>query len=541
MENELAFDNLTGMLADFRENPSPAEKQNIFTVLSNLDPAELPAGLQAVAETMQISENEMTSEFQTFCKEYEKKIVPPGDGFNKNHLKEDGVLESRSDSGNSRRLIKKHGGILRFCYSMNCWLIWSGDRWTIDQDGEILQYARSAVKDIYAEAANLQDKAERKAHGAFALRSESEHALKAMVNLARSEYGIPIRREQLNAHPFKLNVLNGILDLKTGEIIDHDPGYYFSKILPIHFDSMETAPLWEKFLNEITGSDEALKIFLRQIAGYCLTASTREQCFFIFWGDGRNGKSTFIKILLELLGSWGAQTPAETFLLKKGSGGFSDLARLSDMRLVAAIETDEGGKLAEGLIKSLSGNDRVAARHHYQEFFEYEPQFKIILTTNHRPQVKGNDLAIWRRIRLVPFTWTIPDERVDLDLFEKLKTELPGILAWAVKGCFEWLNRGKLESPETVIEAVNDYKTEQDQVHRFIDDCCEHVADDDQESAKNLFDAYKAWSTENGEHYYSANRFGRRLQDLGFEKIHTMIGNAYKKIQLTGKVSNERF
>jgi putative DNA primase/helicase len=335
--------------------------------------------------------------------------------------------------------------------------------------------------------------------------------------------------------------LNGILDLKTGEIIDHDPGYYFSKILPIHFDSMETAPLWEKFLDEITGGDAALKNFLQQIAGYCLTASTREECFFIFWGDGRNGKSTFIKILLELLGSWGAQTPAETFLLKKGPGGFSDLARLSDMRLVAAIETDEGGKLAEGLIKSLSGNDRVAARHHYQEFFEYEPQFKIILTTNHRPQIKGNDLAIWRRVRLVPFTWTIPDEKVDPDLFEKLKTELPGILTWAVKGCFEWLNRGKLESPETVIEAVNDYKTEQDQIHRFIDDCCERGTDDDQESAKTLFDAYKAWSVENGEHYFSANKFGRRLQDLGFEKIHTMIGNAYRKIQLSGKASNERF
>jgi len=448
-------------------------------------------------------------------------------------------FENRSDSGNAARLVKKFEGKIRFCPDLNRWLIWSADRWQIDETGEIYQYAAAAVQDIYSEAGQLQDKTERRDHATFALRSESEHSLKAMVSLAKYEYTIPIRRSALDGHPFKLNILNGILDLETGELFDHAPEFYFTKIIPFAYDPAETAPAWEKFLDEITSNDNALKNFLQQITGYCLTASAREQCFFIFWGDGRNGKSTFIKVLLELLGPWAAQTPAETFLLKKVGSGFSDLARLADKRLVCAIETEDGGKLAEGLVKSLSGNDRIATRHHYQEFFEYEPGFKVILTTNHKPRIRGNDLAIWRRIRLVPFTWTIPEEKVDPDIFEKLKTEMPGILAWAVKGGFEWQNKGRLESPEIVIEAVKGYKTEQDQVRRFIDDCCEHGADDFQESAKTLYDSYKAWATQNGEHYFSANRFGRRLQDLGFEKTHTMIGNAYKKIQLTGKVSNE--
>ncbi len=448
-------------------------------------------------------------------------------------------FENRSDSGNAARFVKKFEGQIRFCPDLKRWLLWQADRWKIDETGEIYQYARSAVQDIYTEAGQFQDKTERLAHAAFALRSESEHSLKAMVSLARYEHIIPIRRVALDDHPNKLNLLNGILDLETGELIDHAPEFYFTKIIPYVFDLEETAPAWEKFLDEITGNDEALKNFLQQITGYCLTGSAREQVFFIFWGDGRNGKSTFIKVLLELLGPWAAQTPAETFLLKNGSGGFSDLARLADKRLVCAIETDEGGKLAEGLIKTLSGNDRIATRHHYQEFFEYEPGFKTILTTNHKPRIRGNDLAIWRRIRLVPFTWTIPEEKVDPDIFEKLKAEMPGILTWAVKGCFEWLNHGKLETPAVVKDAVKEYQQEQDQVSRFIDDCCERGADDDHESAKNLYDSYKTWSIENGEHYFSANKFGRRLQDLGFEKIHTMIGNTYKKIQLTEKVSNE--
>lgn len=540
MNPQRGFDDFQGLLADFRQDPGSVHKRNLFCALRYQSPAEIPKGLAALSEALQVPPDEIQSEYKTFLTEtleWKGGILTPSP-LPKSTL---GSLEHRSDSGNAARLVRQSAGKLRFCPELNRWLIWTGDRWQSDVTGSVYLFAKAAVAGIYTEAASISDQKERQQHAAFALRSESVKSLKAMVSLARYEHGVSIRRAALDAHPFKLNVINGVVDLETGELLDHDPDFHFTKIVPVAFDLEAPAPRWDIFLDEITGGNGELKKFLQLVAGYCLTGSTREQVFFIFHGGGKNGKSTFIHILLELLSGWGAQTVPETFLHKKGAGGFSDLARLSDKRLVCAIETDENIKLAEGLIKSLSGNDRVAARHHYQEYFEYEPHFKIILTTNHKPRIRGNDCAIWRRVRLVPFTWEIPEERRDPDLADKLKAEMAGILAWAVRGCFEWMNRKKLESPEAVTAAVLDYQKEQDTVQRFVDDCCECGADDFKESAKSLFAKYRAWASENGEYSLSANRFGRRLQNLEFEKYHSREGNFYRKIRLAPEVDCERF
>lgn len=530
---QAAFDNLGAQIEECKSNPSAAAKQRAFVALSYQQPGEIPDGLQQLAGAFKLAPGEIKKQFDSFVRETaaaREKTKPAPASIGK--AKPSSSFESRSDSGNSRRLVNHYGEKLRFCHSLNRWLIWSGDRWQPDEDGAIFQYARAAARSIYEEASRIMDKTERRDHAAFALRSESERALKAMISLARTEPEIPIRREVLDVHPFKLNVLNGILDLTTGELLDHDPEYFFTKIIPWAYDSKEKSPRWEKFLAEITGRDKGLRDYLQQIAGYCLTASTREQVFFIFWGAGRNGKSTFIKILLELLGPWAAQTPAETFVMRKGQGSHNDLARLSDKRLVAAIETEEGGRLAESLIKTLSGNDRIAARRLYEENFEYEPGFKIILTTNCKPRIRETTLALWRRVRLVPFTWTIPEKKIDPDLIDKLKAEMPGILAWAVQGCFEWLNRGKLETPAAVADAVKEYQQAEDQIARFISECCEEGSEADSESAKKLFKAYQAWAGQNGEHFFSARRFGQRLQELGFINEHARTGNLYRKIRL---------
>jgi putative DNA primase/helicase len=204
---------------------------------------------------------------------------------------------------------------------------------------------------------------------------------------------------------------------------------------------------------------------------------------------------------------------------------------------VAAIETEEGGKLAEGLIKSMAGSDRIAARQLYQEFFEYDPAFKVILTTNHKPRIKGTDFAIWRRIRLVPFTWRIPDDKVDPDIFDKLKAEMPGILAWAVSGCMEWQRIGKLESPKKVNDAVAEYQKDQDLVRRFVEESCD-IGKEFSVSLKELYEIYEKWSKDNGEYFLSKNRFSKRLVEMGMDKFHSEGGARFRGIREHG---NELF
>ncbi len=532
MSQAPAYDDFPGLLENLKNDRSIQSRRNVLTAISYLQPGEVAPALALVADVLPADPDAVHEEFKTFLADVERKRAGPHKAQEARASNPLGGLESRSDTGNSRRLVALYGDRLRFCHALNRWLIWSGDQWRIDEDAEIYLYARATVQRIYQEAANIGDKQEREAHAKFALRSESEKSLKAMIGLARTEPTITIRRELLDAHQFKLNCANGVLDLESGELLDHEPEMNFSKIIPWVYDLSEEAPRWMQFLDEITGGDVELQNYLQQIAGYCLTASTREQVIFIFWGDGRNGKSTFVKMLLELLGPWAAQTPAETFVQRRGNSGHNDLARLADKRLVAAIETEEGGRLAESLIKTLSGSDRVAARRLYEENFEYEPQFKIILTTNCKPRIRETTLAIWRRIRLVPFNWTIPEDKVDLDLERKLRAEMPGILAWAVKGCFAWLNRGRLDTPGAVKDAVHGYMEEQDPVSRFIADRCETGNPGDTAPARKLYGAFQEWCRQGGEFPFKETRFGKRMVELGYTREHGMAGNFYRGIRL---------
>ncbi len=537
-----AMDDFAGLLSDIKaeaqagRGPGPADKHRLFSALAYQSPGDIPSGLAELTELLQLEPHDLQAQYNAYNAETAAMRAKPRKASVEFKLRS-GAYENRSDSGNASRLVTKFGDRLRYCPDTNRWLIWDGTRWAVDEVDELYQYARATVADIYREAGTLSDTAERKQHASFALRSESERGLRAMMSLARTEPGIPVRRSELDAHQFKLNTANGVVDLTSGDIFPHKQDLFFTKILPWPADETMATPHWTQFLTEITGNDPGLQEYLKQIAGYCLTASVREQCFFIFWGDGRNGKSTFIKVLLEMLGSWAAQTPADTFIMKKGANNHNDLARLFDKRLVAAIETEDGGRLAEGLIKSMAGSDRIAARALYQEFFEYDPQFKVILTTNHKPRIKGTDFAIWRRIRLVPFTWRIPDDKVDPDIFDKLKAEMPGILAWAIDGCLQWQLAGKLESPEKVQEAVNEYQKDQDLVRRFTDEMCE-TGKSYSTSLKELYELYEKWSKDGGEFVLSKNRFSKRLIEMGMERMHEREGTQLRGIREKG---NELF
>ncbi len=364
-------------------------------------------------------------------------------------------------------------------------------------------------------ASNHPDDEKRQKLVKHALSTESEARLRAMINLAQSEPGIPVTEVELDADPWLLNVLNGTLDLKTGELRPHLREDLITKLSPVRYDLDATCPTWDKFLQHIMDGDEDRIRFLQKAIGYSLTGSTTEQVLFIFYGNGANGKSTFLITIHSLLGDYARQTPTETLLIKRGNGIPNDVARLKGARFVDAAEAESGKQLAEALVKQLTGGDKIPARFLYGEFFEFDVTFKLFLAVNHKPIIRGNDYAIWRRIRLVPFNVTIPPEEQDKTLSEKLKAELPGILRWAVEGCLLWQKEG-LGVPDLVKSATGDYRAEMDVIADFIAECCE-VAPGAKTPFKALYKRYTEWCQENQEESIGKKDFGRCLTERGFK------------------------
>lgn len=422
-----------------------------------------------------------------------------------------------TDLGNAKRLVSLHGNIIRYCFAWKKWLIWDGKRWSIDNDGQILRLAKDTVKRIYEEAGLISDESQRKAVAKWAVSSESEHRISAMVSLGASEEGIPIPPNHLDINPWLLNCQNGTIDLKTRELKQHDPKNFITKIIPVEYNPEATCELWIEFLEKILNWNYDMIHFLQRAIGYSLTGVTLEQCLFLLYGIGANGKSTFLNIVNFILGDYAQTASFETFLLKNQDRINNDIARMQGKRFISAIEAEGERRLAEVLIKQLTGGDTVTARFLFSEFFDYKPQFKIWLACNHKPIIRGTDHAIWRRIKLIPFNVTIPEAERDKHLTEKLQADLPGILSWAVQGCLEWQREG-LKIPDEVKTATSEYQGEMDVIQAFLDDRCFTKIDskDVKTISSKLYEAYAKWCSENGETPLDNRSFGRRLSEKGF-------------------------
>lgn len=441
-----------------------------------------------------------------------------------------------TDYGNAQRLVKLHGQDLRHCYEFGHWLTWSGTHWATDL-AAAEQRAKDAVMKLYDEVRTLTDPDDREALLEHAQHSESVTRIAAMLNLARSEPGIPVRPDDLDRDTWLLNCLNGTIDLRTGELRPHRREDLITKVVPVAFSPMAECRSWRVFLERIMGGSDDLITFLRRAVGYALTGSTSERCIFILHGTGKNGKSVFIEAVRMLLGDgYAARTPTQTLMTKRGDAIPNDVARLKGARFVSASETAEGRTLDEAAVKDMTGGDRVAARFMRAEWFEYAPQFKLFLSTNHKPRISGRDDAIWDRIRLIPFNVRIPEhERRPMDeLLADFRAELPGILEWAVKGCLEWQREG-LGAPVEVIEATTAYKDEMDTLGDFIEECCRLEPDVTATSA-DLYSTYRAWAQMTGERVLSQRVFSLRMAERGtvdrFEKRHTMRGKVWTGIGL---------
>ena len=422
---------------------------------------------------------------------------------------------NQTDVGNCQRLVARYGHIFRYVPAWKKFLVYDGKRFSIDDTGRVERLAKETVRQTYAEAAALTEESERKNLAKHAMHSESQNRIKAMIALAQTEQGIPVTPNDLDTDDWLLNCLNGTIDLRKCELRKHSTENIITKLVPVEYDTNAQCPTWIAFLHKIMGGNEEVIRFLQKAVGYSLTGSAREQCMFILHGSGANGKSTFLNILEAMFADYAQQTPTDTLMAKKGEGIRNDVARLKGARFVTAAEAEQGKTFAEALIKQMTGGDKLTARFLHGEFFEFVPKFKLFLATNHKPNIKGTDNGIWRRIRLIPFTVSIPEAERDGDLPNKLKAELPGILNWAVQGCQMWLREG-LAAPKEVNQATDEYRSELDWLQAFVDDRLV-VRSGLKISASVLYQEYQSWAHENGEHEYSQRILGMRLKDKGFK------------------------
>ena len=420
----------------------------------------------------------------------------------------------QTDLGNAERLVALYGRDLRYCHPWGRWLVWDERCWALDETGAAIRRAKSSVRKLVGLAANVDDDTRRKSLLKHAIHSEAESRIRAALALAASEPGVPIVPGDLDVDQLSLTAENGTIDLRSGKLGRHRRDQLITKLAPVTYDARAECPTWLAFLDCIFAGDQALVRFLRRAIGYSLTGDTSAQVLFLLFGTGANGKTTLIETLRALLGDYGQQTPAETFLERRDSIP-NDVARLRGARLVAAVETPESRRLNETMVKRMTGGDTMTARFMRGEWFEFHPLFKVWLATNHKPVIRGTDEAIWRRIRLIPFTVTIPENERDPHMPEKLRAELPGILSWAIEGCLEWQEHG-LDEPAAVRSATEAYRDEMDTLGQFIADKCV-VEGNAKALAGGIYDLYGRWCEENGERdHISQQAFGRRLAERGF-------------------------
>ena len=371
-----------------------------------------------------------------------------------------------TDEALALRFAEQHAGRLRYVEVWGRWLTWDGTRWQFDDTLAAYDLVREICRTASAEC-NREN---------IAAALASAKTVAAVERLARSDRRLAATVDQWDLDPWLLNTPGGIVDLRTGKRSNHRADAYLTKITAVAPNEAHPTPVWEAFLRRVTGGDVELVGFLRRMSGYALTGLTQAHSLFFMHGAGANGKSTFINAITGCVGDYHRTAPIDTFIASTQERHPTDLAGLRGARLVTAVETDEGRRWNESKIKALTGGDKVAARFMRQDFFEFVPQFKLLFAGNHKPGLQSVDEAIRRRVHLIPFTVTIPPEERDEDLAERLRTEWPGILAWAIAGCLEWQKHG-LAPPEAVTAATGSYLEAEDAIAAWIDERCQRRPD----------------------------------------------------------------
>jgi len=426
-----------------------------------------------------------------------------------------------TDLGNAKRMIQLFQNVLLYCPTHGSWYVYDESRWKRDADGAVARYAKAAVANIFDEAATETDPGRQTSLRRHALRSESSRALSAMVGLASTEIEVAIKAERLDAEPWRFNVQNGTLDLRTGQLYEHDRTDYITKISNIDYDPTAECPLWDEFLDYAMEGDEEVVNFIHRFFGYCLTGLVTEQVLLFMEGTGSNGKTTALLMIMHVLGDYAIQGAPGLLLAKKGEAHPTEVADLEGSRFVANSEVEKGKPFAEALIKQLTGSDKIRARRMRQDFYEFEPTHKLCIAANHRPIIKGNDEGIWRRVMRIPWNKQIPKSKKDPFFLDKLKQEAPGILRKLVEGCLAWQKHG-LQPPAKVMLATEEYREEMDVLSDFMEELCV-TGEAHRIPQKELYLAYVDWCEELKQKPQNYRLFNRQLKERDFKTLTTSV------------------
>ncbi len=445
---------------------------------------------------------------------------------------QDTTSPAYSEMAIADEFVEQNADNLRYIANSNTWLLNRGTHWEEDEKLEVFTLCREICRDV---ALGCNDLSRRK-------NIASKSTAWAVQSLAKTYSQFATKPEDWDANEWLLNTPGGVYDLRTGECHDHNPSDLLRTITAVAPGG--ECPLFHKFLDEITDGNTELQSFMQRILGYCLTGSTREHAMFFFYGVGGNGKTVLTRTVANILSGYHKAAAVETFTVSKTTRHSEEIAWLKGARLILATETESGQSWAESRIKALTGGESISARRMYGHRFTYDPQFKLIISGNHKPKLKKVDEAIRRRIHLVPFNVTIPPDKRDTELPEKLKQEWPGILKWMIQGCLEWQMLGGLEPPEIVSAATNEYLDSQDRIAAWADDNCLRNVDAF-EKTTDLFNNWKQWGLSNNEEIGTRADFKDQLNRLGFQgEIRKSSGRGYagyelKRADMSGEYFNK--
>lgn len=428
-----------------------------------------------------------------------------------------------TEFGNANEFVTRYGNRILYNVDSKCWLAWDGTRWKRDPSELIVAgYAKRMIEKMYDEAFQIDDEELLKRKIQHIKKSAKGTAINAILNIAKTDLRICITEEQLDKKPLMVTLDNLTYDLESSKKLKHSPNHFITKKLPFSYNSKAKDQRWREFVVQIMDGNKEMAEFLQQAVGYSLTGLTSEQCLFFLYGQGKNGKTTFVEVIMKMFGEYACKAENKMIMdINSSSAIPNDVARLNGHRFVLFSEIQEGRRLNEAKVKNLTGGDTITARFLRQEFFDFEPSHTIWVFGNHKPLINGTDDGIWRRLRLINFAKQFSEKERDGQLREKLYKELPGIFNWALEGLQKWKENGKkLAVPDLVKRETLNYRGEMDVISSFINERCMQKVSYSC-SNKELRSAYETWCSENGLQVLSNKSMNPKLEQWGFKKYHS--------------------
>lgn len=425
-------------------------------------------------------------------------IAAPYDGF------------PLTEAGDAEFFAEVHGHRLRFDHRQGRWLIFDDHRWSSNTSGRINPLALDSMRLRQQAAFDVSDPKERTKHMEWALRGESSARMRHLLQIATSLEPISDAGDGWDRDPWLMGVPNGTLDLRTGMLRAGSPADLITMCAGVAYDPAATCPRWRQLFREVFDGDVELIWYVQRALGYSLVGDTREQCLFMTWGTGANGKSTLMSTVFHVLGDYAADLPFSALELQERTSIPNDIAKLVGKRFVTSAETNRGSRLNVGRVKALTGCDALTARFLHHEFFTFQPVAKFWLATNHKPIVTDSTHGYWRRVRLIPFTRRFEGKSDNKGLREELTQEAAGILTWLVEGCIAWQAEG-LIVPAAVRAATETYRAESDSLRSFLEDRCIQ-GKELRSPARPIFLAYQMWVRHRPDRAMNQTEFGTEMK-----------------------------